>query len=299
MALQRDHARVLQERKPPRSAAPELGEPLLVGRQVRRRVIPRHPVQPARDRVRLVAAEQHPARLGAAVDEVVGVSEAGHVARQLVPVHRLQRDVLMVDRHRRRERPHHGRHLRRPDPAGVDHVLGLDPPAAGQHRPHRAPVIKLDPRHARVLQHRRPQLAGGVGQRVRGRVRVDAAVLLDPDRAVQIVPAGLWHPLQRLVRRQHVHVQPDAAGPARAPLQLHQALRAGRDPEAAQPVEHPQPLVQLHAVAAEPHHRRGGVELGHQTGRVAGRTAGQLSLFDQHARPANPPAPGGRRRCIR
>ena len=155
-------------------------------------------------------------------------------------------------------------------------------PPLGQHRPHRPPVIELDARHARVLQYHRPQLAGGVGQRVRGRVRVDAAVLLDPDRAVQVVPAGLWHQLQRLVRRQHVHVEPDAAGPARAPLQLHQALGAGRDPEAAEPVEHPQPLVQLDAVAAEPHHRRRGVELGHQAGRVAGRTAGQLSLLDQH-----------------
>ena len=47
------------------------------------------PVQPARVRLRLVAAEQHPAVLGLAVDEVVRVAEARHVVGQLVARDRL------------------------------------------------------------------------------------------------------------------------------------------------------------------------------------------------------------------
>ena len=95
-------------------------------------------VLPARRRVRLVAAEQHAARLGLAVDEVVGVAEARHVARQLVARHRLQRDVLVVDRDRRREHADHRRHPRRPDAGRVDDDLALDRPRLGVHGPHRA-----------------------------------------------------------------------------------------------------------------------------------------------------------------
>ena len=94
-------AGVGEEREPPHGAGHQRREALLVGRQGAAAVLPRRAVLPARRRVRLVAAEQHATRLGLAVDEVVGVAEARHVARQLVPGHRLQRDVLVVDRNRR------------------------------------------------------------------------------------------------------------------------------------------------------------------------------------------------------
>ena len=90
-------------------------------------VLPRDAVQPARDRVVLVAAEEHAAGLGLAVDEVVGVAEARQVARQLVAVHGRERDVLVLDRDRDERRAGHRRDLRRPHARGVDHDLGLDP----------------------------------------------------------------------------------------------------------------------------------------------------------------------------
>jgi len=57
-------------------------------------MIPRHPVDPTGDRIRLVSPEQDPARLGLPVDEVVGVAEARHVARELGSGDGFQRDVL-------------------------------------------------------------------------------------------------------------------------------------------------------------------------------------------------------------
>src|SRR5439155_4673706 len=45
--------------------------------------------------------------------------------------------------------------------------------------------------------------------------------------------------------------------------------------------EHAELAVQLDAVAAEPHHRRGRVELRDQACRVAGRAARELALVEQ------------------
>jgi len=48
-------------------------------------------------------------------------------------------------------------------------------------------------------------------------------------------------------------------------------------------------LVELDAVAAEAHHRRRGVELRHETRRVAGGAARQLALLDEDGvRPTGP-----------
>ncbi len=76
-----------EEREPAGGAPQELLEPVHVGRERARAVLPRHAVDPAGDRVALVAAEHDPARLRLAVDEVVRVAEARHVARQLVAGH--------------------------------------------------------------------------------------------------------------------------------------------------------------------------------------------------------------------
>ena len=46
--------------------------------------------------------------------------------------HRLQRDVLVVDGDRRRERAHHRRHAWRPDPGRVDDVDTCDVGQSGR-----------------------------------------------------------------------------------------------------------------------------------------------------------------------
>src|SRR5437879_5736067 len=52
-------------------------------------------------------------------------------------------------------------------------------------------------------------------------------------------------------------------------------------PSASDGLEHAQLAIELDAVAAEPHHRRRWVELGHEPGRMAGRPARQLTLLDE------------------
>ena len=281
VADERHDARVLQEREPAHGPRHELGEALVVGRERAGAVIPRDAVHPAGYRVGLVAAEEGAAGLRAPVHEIVGVAEARHVARELVAVHRLEGDVLVVDRHRRRERADHRRNLGRPDPAGVHDGLGLDRAGRRLDGAHLAARSEADTRHLRARADLDAESAGGVGEGVGGGVRVDAAVVAHPDRAVERLRAGLRHQRERLLGADHVDVEADPARPAGAAPQLHQALLAGGDPEASEPLEHAELLVELDAVAAEAHHRRRGVELGDEAGRVAGRAARQLTLLDK------------------
>ena len=119
MADERDDACVVQEREAPAGAVHELREALVVRRNGDAGVIPRHSVHPARNRVRLVAAEENPSGLRLAVDEIVEIPEARHLARQLVPVHAARAMCWWSTGTDGRERPHHRCHLGRPDPAGV------------------------------------------------------------------------------------------------------------------------------------------------------------------------------------
>ena len=88
MADELHHARVVQEGEAADRALPERPEALLVRRKRPAPVLPRNAVLPARDGVALVAAEEHSTGFAAPVDQVVGVAEAGHLARKLVAVHR-------------------------------------------------------------------------------------------------------------------------------------------------------------------------------------------------------------------
>ena len=270
-----------QEREAASRAVKKRLEAALIGWKRHARVIPRRPVQPARDRVAFVAAEHHPAGLGLAVDEVVRIAKARHVVRDFMAWNRAQRGVLVVDRGGDDDRACHGRDLRPPQTAGHNHHLGLDASRRRHDRLHRASIRPLDAGHARVGHHPRAHLARGPCQCVRRRVRVEVAVARNPHRAVQRVPCDDRHQPRRLVGRHQLHIEADAARPARASLQLHKLLLAGREAQAADGLEDAELAVQLDAVAAEPHHRRRRVELGDQARRVAGRAARELALVEQ------------------
>ena len=190
MTDERNHACVVQEGEAPYGAVHELREALVVGRNRNAGVIPRHPVGPARNRVRLVAAEEDPAGLRLAVDEIVEIPKARHLARQLVPLHRGESHVLVVDRHRGRERPHHRRHLGGPDPAGVHDQLRLDRPGVGLDGDHLPRQSQPDAGDATSGLDPGAELPSGVRQSVRGDVGIDRAVALDPDRPVERLACG-------------------------------------------------------------------------------------------------------------
>ena len=214
MADELDDARVGQEREALRGALHERREARLVGRHRLAAVVPRHAVDPARDGIVLVAAEEHAARLGLAVHEVVGIAEAGHVVRQLVPGDGRQRDVLVLDRDRDEPGAGHGGHLRRPHAGGVDHDLGLDAPALGDDGAHLVPRAELDAGHALARADLGAELARGIRQRVGRRVRVEVAVARQVDRAVERL-AG-WPAAAGAASRRATRARRRARSPARA-----------------------------------------------------------------------------------
>ena len=240
-----------------------------------------HAVLPARPRVQLVATEHHPAVLALAVDEVVRVAEAGHLARQLGSRDRLQGDVLVVDRRRGDERADHRRDLRRPHPGGVHDELGGDRAGVGQDGRDLAPGRQLEPGHADARPHPHAERPGRVRDRVRGPVRVEVAVRGQVDRAVQRVGRDRGHQPACLVGADHLDVEPDAARPAGGPFQLEQLLAARGEAQAADRLEGTEAPVQLDAVAPEGHHRRRRVERRDEAGRLAGRAGRQLRLLDE------------------
>ncbi len=145
-----------------------------------------------------------------------------------------------------------------------------------------APVAHVDPRHERARTDLHAELARGGGDCVGGDVRIDVAVARHPHGAVQRRRRDLREQRARLLRADKLRVEADRVRAAHAAAQLEEALGTGRDAQAPDRLEHAQLLVQLHAVAAEAHHRRRRVELRHEPGRVMRRSTRQLALLDEH-----------------
>ena len=158
-------------------------------------MVPRHAVHPARARLRLIAAEEHPAVLGLAVHEIVRIAEAGNVLGKLVTATALSatcwcsigvtgssrrpspRPVAPTCRRRRR------RARCRSAPLGHD---ASDLAAARESN--------RDPLPVRIRDAQRPS---GLGDRVGRPVRIEMAVAGQVDGAVEVParspvrPAGL------------------------------------------------------------------------------------------------------------
>ena len=287
VADESDRLRVCEEREAPDGTGHQGGESLVVGRHRARRVLPRDAVLPARDRVRLVPTEDHAAVFALAVHEVVGVAEARHVPRELGAGYRLERDVLVIDRRGRDERPDHRRHLRRPDAGRVDDDLRGDGAVLGDDVRDLARRGELEPGHANTGPDPDTQRAGGVRDGMRGAVRVQVAVTGEMDRAVQRLGRDGRHEPARLVRSDDAGIEADPASAAGRPLELAELVRTRRESQAPDPLERTEALVQLDAVSAERHHRGRRIERGHEARRLAGGAGRELGLFDeQDVRPS-------------
>ena len=184
MADEAHRLRVREEWESADRALHERLESNPVGRQRGRGVLPRDAIEPARMRLGLVAAEEHPAVLGLAVHEIVRVTEARHVARELMARDGLQRDVLVIDRGRRDERTDHLRDARRPHPGRIHDELRVDGLAIlEEDSPDLAPRPKVEARDARVLADTDAEPAGGIGECECRRVRVEVTVARQVYRA--------------------------------------------------------------------------------------------------------------------
>ena len=145
----------------------------------------------------------------------------------------------------------HRRDLRRPDPGGVDDELGVDRFAVGQDARDLATTGELEPGHARAGLDPDPQRASRVRDGVGRAMRVEVPVAGEMDGAVQRFWRDRRHQPAGLLRTDHPGVEPDAARPARGPLQLPELLGRGSEPEAADGLERTERPVELDAVAAE------------------------------------------------
>ena len=141
-------------------------------------------------------------------------------------------------------------------PGGVDDELGLDRSGLGLDVRHRPPLGEPEAGHAAAGPDANAERLGGGGHGVGRRVRVEIAVLLHPDPAVERLAGDGGESAPRLGGRDDHGVEPDAASAAGGPLELGQLLGARCQPDAADTREDAQPLVELDALAPEPHHRR-------------------------------------------
>ena len=182
MADEFQDPRLADEGKTPRRPRKQGLEARLVRRERRPSVLPGNAVDPSRVGVQLVAAQHHAARLGLPVDEVVRVTEAGHIVREFGAPDCLQRGVLMVNRGGDDKGSGHRGHLRGPDARCDHHHLGLDPPGLRSDRLDGSRRGQLDPGHPRPGQHLDSELAGGPGQGEGRRMRIDGPVPRHPDR---------------------------------------------------------------------------------------------------------------------
>ena len=220
VADQRDHAGVLEEGEAANRALHQLDEALFVGRHGAGAVLPRHAVDPARGRVGLVATKEDAARLGLAVDEVVGVAEARHIARQLMSLDGRQRDVLMIHGRGRHPRADHLADARRPHPRRVDDRLAPDAALLRADGDDFATRSAVDARYAAVLDDLHAELTRGIGQGVRRAVRVEPAVARNPDAAVERLRRRGRHLLEAGSGLEQFHVHTDAAGARHAATHL-------------------------------------------------------------------------------
>ena len=202
MADQADDAGLLEEGETPNRALHQLGEALLTWGKRTRAVLPRHAIHPSRRRVGLVPTKENAARLGLAVDEIVGIAEARHVSRQLEAINGMERDVLMVDRRRRYPRANHRGDTWCPHARGIDDTRRCDPTLLGHDSGDLTVRASLDRRHTAVPSNLDAEIAGGVRQRVRCTVWIKPTILWYPEAAKETVGRGGRHLLQRFLGRE-------------------------------------------------------------------------------------------------
>ena len=224
MADQADDTGLLEEGEAPNRTLHQLCESLLARRQRTRTVLPRHTIDPPRRCVGLVAAEENAARLGLAVDEIIGIAEARHVAWQLEAIDCVERNVLMIDRRRRHPRANHRGDPRCPHARGIDDTRRCDAILLCHDSGDLAMGTPLDRRDAAVLLDLDAELAGGVRQRVGCTVWIKPTVLRDPKATEEALGRRRRHLLQRLLGRQEVDLHANPASARGTTLHLGELL---------------------------------------------------------------------------
>ena len=161
--------------------------------------------------------------------------------------------------------------------------------------PRDAPSSTRIDRDRRVLADRHAGGPRAARQRLHDVARARLAVGRQERRADHVVDRHQRKELLRLLRREQVHLEPEAARGRRLPLHLGPALGVAGEPQAAVPLPAGgeaglglEPVVERDRIAEELRDVGVGAELTDEAGRVPGRPGGELgALQQQHVAPAH------------
>ena len=273
----------------------ELGrDPVEVGLEQLRPEVPWRLARRPRHARLLIRPEQHRAALLADVDLAPEVERHRHLVAGARDMgrdlgHVLGQQVDVLHGQDRQLQPDHPADLARPQTAGVDDVLGMDPVAAleddvpGPVRP------LLEAVHLRVEPDLRTGQLCALDIRPGHPGRVDVALDRVVQRPDEVLRVEQREEVARLGGRDELEVHAQVATARDGhPQEVHPDLRVGehqptrqvdRAVLAGDPLDL---LVQLDRVLLELGDVRVTVEGVHPAGRVPGRTGGELETLEQH-----------------
>ena len=190
--------------------------------------IPRRLALRPRHAVALVGAHQHALAFLAHVDLAVEIDDMQHLGRRGGDLGNVVGDdVLVLHGEQRQLEPDHAAAFARPQPAGVDDVLGVDVALVGDDVPGAVGAL-LEVRDPREAVDLGALHARGLGVGVGDAGRVDMAFERVVERADEMLLVHQREAARRLVDRDHLHVEAEIA-PARAHhLEELEALPRGR-----------------------------------------------------------------------
>ena len=241
----------------------------------------------------LVGAHEHAAAFLAQVELAVEVDGVQHLlAGRAVDLgdlgHVLGDEVHVLHREHRMLAADHVAHLARPETACVDHMLGVDLAAVGDHAPGAVGVLDqlLDLGEALDV---RAELARGLGVGLRGAGRVEMAVDHRFERTDEAGGVEQRHQLVRTLGGDDLGVDAEVAALGDRVLEPVEARFGGRQHHAAREV---QPrglarqlldlLIKVDRVLLELGDVRIAVDRVHASGRMPGRPRREFVAFEQH-----------------
>ena len=245
----------------------------------------RHAVEGPRVGIALVPAHDHPADLGAVVDQVVGVAQRRQRLQRRVE--RLGHEELVRVGDDRHVHPHQPRDLGRVHAAGAHHDVGADCALVSDDLVHAA-VAQRDVEHLGALLDLGAAQARPVGERKRELAGVEVAIVGQESRREHPVGRHQREHRLRLLSRDDLDRQAEALGPARLALNLLVAGLGRRQPQAAELVPARILARLLGKLGVQPHRvlhhlgqADGRAQLADKAGGVPGRAVRQPVLLDE------------------
>src|SRR5262249_8963831 len=157
-------------------------------------------------------------------------------------------------------------------------------------------VAPEDRRHRRLLEDAHAAALGTLGERLRRVDRVGLPVLGKKDRADDVARLDQRVERRRLLRRQHLDLEAEAARHRGAAAQLLEALLRTGDAERTHLLEAgglagllAEGAIEVGGVLCEARQVVRGAQLADQAGGVPGGAAGELAALQQHDVAAVPP----------